>query len=550
LQEPDNGTPPDHAGDPEVLTISARTSRDLAALRDQLAGWLDNNPHVPLADVAHTLQTGRKPFAHRCAAVTTHKSAEHGRQLRHVREFTGDPPHAGVAMAFSGQGTQRPDLTAGVYRRWPVFRHALDELLDAAGGAVRSFLLSPGDGDRLGRPSVAQPAIFAEQWAFAQMLGDWGVRPAAVSGNSIGEYAAACAAGVFTPSDAAELLAIRGELCERLCAPGAMLAVAAGSGKLTDLLEPGTWVAVSAGNSRCTVSGRTDAIERLRRKLASAKIASRLLPVDRAYHSPLMRPAAEPFAQEVARRISGDRTLPIASPVTGGWLDQKQAADPAYWAHTQLTEPVRLDQAMRTLAAAGYAVVGVGQYDGQIRSACAPAAVIPVMPASAGDGPAQALLAACARLWAGGTDIDWPSTRPGTSPHRAHVPTYPFCGQHHWPAPIPPPAATAAMAPPRPAPDMEGSPGTPAAAAAATADQVPCGEIAAVVSAIFGEVLGNSDAGQGETFFELGGDSLTASQAVARIGETYRVGLSLRDFFADASILGVSRRIEQLMEAG
>jgi acyl transferase domain-containing protein len=503
----------------EVVTVSARTPDDLSTLAGRLTDWLAARPDLPPADVAHTLHGGRVAFGHRSAWVTGGTS---------TRRFQGVAAPPAVALAFSGQGTQRPGGALRAYHRWRRFAAEIDGLCDRVDPAVRDLVvdLSAATGNP---PRIAQPAVFVEEYAVASLLLDWGIEPVGLTGNSIGEYAAACLAGVFTPADAAELIGIRGELCTERCSEGRMLAVAAGADRVLGFLGEGTWLAIDAGADRCTVSGTVSRIEALRVVLTEQRIACRMLPVDRAYHSPLMAPMAEEFGKEVAARLAGGPATPLLSSVTGRWLTEREVTDPNYWAGRHLLEPVRLREVMAALAATGATVVNAGPYDGALRNAHPHAAdVIPTMPTGPSDPDSErSLLAAAARLWVGGVDIGWDRVRGDAAARRVHLPGYPFAGPAHWPeTPVH-----------RSAPPVGDEP----AAAGVDADVV------AVVGDIFGEVLGVAEPDPTVSFFDLGGDSLTASQVVARVRDAYSVVLTLREFLDHCSIGELARHIDQFM---
>lgn len=543
--EPVAGTPRH-----ELLTVSARTSDVADELAERMSVWLEDHPRVSVADVAKTLWGGRAQFAHRRAWIMTD-----GGENRAV--VKGSAPDAkSLAYVYSGQGSQRAGLLAGVLRRLEHTRGlstAVHKLLAEVGPAVRHFLIdSPQVGENpTGGPRLAQLAVFAADCAMAAALGDWGLVPAAVAGNSIGEYAAACAAGVFTPEDAAELIGVRAELAADLCEPGRMIAVAAGLERVRPHLGAGTWPAVDTAPRRCTISGTVAGIETLRTDLHRVGVVSRVLPVDRAYHSPLMEPMAEAFVKQVAARDLQPPRITLVSAVTGASLSPDDACSPEYWGVRHLLAPVQLGAVVDVLAATGALLVNVGPYDGAVCRAHAGqrgsevAATMPVSPSDLDSE--EALLAAIADLWVAGADV----ATPRNATHRVHLPTYPFAGPRFWPDPGQPSGPSTALSPstvatPEPpaaadtrTPEKPASPEVPASTPTALPDE----DVLGAVTEIFQEVLGDIEPGPDASFFASGGDSLTATQVLARVRDGFGVILTLRDFFDQPTPSGLARQI-------
>src|SRR6185369_17745949 len=217
--------------------LSARTAPALEAMTDRLADYLQQNPGVNLADVCHTLQVGRKKFNHRrmlvCRDVADAWSALVARDPARVLTQMQKPRSRGVVFMFSGQGAQRVNMGRGLYDSEPAFRDHVDRcvkiLLPLIGFDLRDVLYPAAEQSeiaerRLTQTAVTQPALFVIEYALAQLWISWGVRPAAMIGHSLGEYVAACLAGVFTLEDALALVAARGRLFEQLPS-GAMLSI-------------------------------------------------------------------------------------------------------------------------------------------------------------------------------------------------------------------------------------------------------------------------------------------------------------------------------------
>ena len=238
VEEPPQQLRPETTRPHQLIPLSARTETALEEMTARLATHLLENPALSLADVAFTCQLGRKAFRHRRIAVASN-TAEAARLLsspentRGYKGSTASSSSSPVVFLFSGQGSQYPNMGADLYASEPVFRDSLDRcaerLLPHLGLDLREILYPRGDSSaaaavELNRTSITQPALFSVEYSLAQWWMAHGVRPQTMVGHSIGEYVAACLAGVLSLEDALAITAIRGRLMES-CSPGSMLAV-------------------------------------------------------------------------------------------------------------------------------------------------------------------------------------------------------------------------------------------------------------------------------------------------------------------------------------
>jgi phthiocerol/phenolphthiocerol synthesis type-I polyketide synthase E len=438
----------------QLLVLSARTPAALDRVAEDLARHLEEHPAASLADVAFTLEVGRRAFDHRrllCCGDTADAAAVlRGRypgRLFTAMRGRGDRP---LAFLFPGQGTQYAGMGRQLYASEPVFREQVDRcaqlLAPRMGLDLRAVLHPAGEDEsaslRLLQTSLAQPALFVLEYALARLLMSWGLEPRSLAGHSIGEYVAACLAGTFSLPAALGLVAVRGRLMQAL-PPGAMLSVPLAESEVSALLDTELSLAAVNGPARCVIAGPEEAVERLARELERQAVSCRRLRTSHAFHSSMMEPIVETFAGEVARAGAAAPRTPFLSCVTGGWIEASEAADPWYWAR-QLRQPVRFAAALEELLREPDRVlleVGPGSTLSSLarrHSRCTPERVVlSSLPAAAEDGPdLPVLLTAVGRLWLAGVEPDWPAFHQGESRRRIPLPTYPFERQRHWIEPL------------------------------------------------------------------------------------------------------------------
>lgn len=420
---------------PELLLVSARNATALAEAVSALATRLEGASSPQLADVAFTLREGRKSFAHR-QWVVANAPASAAAALRALKDFKPQASDAVVdtVLVFPGQGSQYPGMGRDLYQRFPVFRQHFDacaaQLDRLTGRNFREWLFSADD--EVHQTALAQPALFAVEYALVQHWLALGVKPRALHGHSIGEYVAACLAGVFDLDTALALVVERGRLMQEAPA-GAMLAVMHPDRSIDDLLDSELVLAASNAPGLSVVSGPIPAIQRLSDQLKAQGIASRRLQTSHAFHSPMMAKAASAFRDVVAGvRLNAPR-LPVISNLTGTWLSDDQATDPDYWAQ-HLLHTVRFSDGTTTLRSLPNPVfleVGPGRALGTLIGAqAADVRVIASLPGSNAADEAKQLLSAKGLYWQIGGVLDWSASNEGR--RRVQLPAYPFQGERYW----------------------------------------------------------------------------------------------------------------------
>ncbi|GAA0252032.1 hypothetical protein GCM10010492_60630 [Saccharothrix mutabilis subsp. mutabilis] len=404
LEEAPGAEAAERAAGPVPVVVSARTPEALTAQVEALA-----RTDVPVADLAHTLGTGRALLEHR-AVVAAESPADLAHAVVLPRARDGR-----LAFVFTGQGSQRVGMGLELARAFPVFARAFEEV--CAHLPVRAAIES---GAGLHDTGTAQPALFAVEVALSRLLESWGVRPDVVAGHSIGEIAAAHVSGVLSLADAARLVAARGTLMQALPAGGAMVAVQAAP----EELAPRDGVAIAAVNGPRSVvlSGAAEAV------LACAEgFKHTRLSVSHAFHSPLMDPMLADF-RAVARELTYRQPeIPAVSTVTGGAADW---TDPEYWVR-HVRDTVRFHDAATALVEAGvttFVELGPDAVLTGLLAAVLPegAAAVPALRRDRSEHRTAVEL--FGHLHARGIAVDW-SVFPGD---RAELPTYPFQRERYW----------------------------------------------------------------------------------------------------------------------
>ncbi len=430
----------------QVIVVSARSPEALDSAALNLAAHLESHPGLNIADVAFTTQVGRRQFEHRRAVVCTDTaSAVVGlRAPRDSRAASRAGGQRSLAFMFTGQGSQQVNMMRGLYESEPVFRRELDacaERFDGFGIGLRSLLYPDAATEaaaaRLESTAIAQPALFAVELALAQLWRSWGVVPDAMIGHSIGEYVAACLAGVLSVDDATALVAARGRLMQA-AEPGAMVAVPLGEAELARYVD-GRTVSVAAvnGASSCVASGTFAAVESLVRVLGERGIECQRLRTSHAFHSPMMEPALEPFRQAVRQVRLQEPLIPYVSNVTGTWITAADATDPEYWVR-HLRGTVRFHDGIATVMQRAGCVlleVGPGHTLASLARASARTAGVEAIASvpRGGDDDSAAIMGALGRLWVAGVEVDWMQVHGSQRRRRVpQLPAYPFERQRYW----------------------------------------------------------------------------------------------------------------------
>jgi acyl transferase domain-containing protein/acyl carrier protein len=442
-----------------VVTLSAMSDEALRKQATRLSARLAAPRGEFLGDIGFTTRVGRAHFTQRAAFV-----AERPEELREQLQawltdggagVTGSLPVVSrrpkVAFLFTGQGSQYAGMGRGLYETEPVFREALDRCAALLKGELPLPLLDVMWGAHsaeLDQTRYTQPALFALEYALCELWRSWGVEPDVVIGHSVGEYAAACAAGVMSLEDAARLIAVRARMMQSLEAAGAMLAVQAEPSRVEPLvarLGPDISIAAFNGPQSLVLSGRRALVEEAARVLAAEGVKVKPLNVSHAFHSALMEPMLDAFEREAARVMFRAPGLAWVTNLTGARADAGFGGA-AYW-RRQIREPVRFVDGVRAASEQGCELwIEIGPNPVLLGSipAIAGDAAVSIPSLRKGQEEGHVLMQAVARLYTRGVKLDWQAFDKPFARRRVVLPTYPFDRERHWMRAAPLPGARVA----------------------------------------------------------------------------------------------------------
>ncbi len=547
----------------KLLVLSAKTRTALERATTNLVAHFKKTPYLNLADAAYTLQVGRKRFSHRrilvCQdlddAVTALEMPHPQRVVTHYEARTD----RSVAFMFPGQGAQYVRMGSDLYQEEPTFREQIDHcaalLRPLLQIDLREVLYPRAESATtashlMQQTAITQPALFVIEYALAQLWMAWGVHPTAMIGHSIGEYVAACLAGVFSLEEALALLAARGRLMQHLPG-GAMLAVLLPPQDIQSLLGDRLSLAAVNAPFLCVVSGPTDAIEELERALAEKGNHCRRLHTSHAFHSEMMEPILEPFAAHVSAVNLQPPKIPYLSNVTGTWITTAEATSPGYWAR-HLRHTVRFAEGLHELLQEPHGIlleVGPGQtlsaFAQRLRDKDSGQMVHSSLRRAPDQGSEMAfLLHTLGQLWLAGIPVDWSGFSARERRQRIPLPTYPFERQRYWIAPQKRAGNVEAQHAPegdhhaRPAADQ-------APPELEEAFVAPRSAAESLIAEVWQEVLGVERVSVYDDFFHLGGHSLLATQIIARLRTALQVELPVRSLFETPTVAGLAESIRQ-----
>lgn len=419
-----------------LLVLSAATPEALQTQADGVAEHLSCHGD-DIAGIAETLQFGRCRLPYRHSLVcesSTHAITALQAPLEPTQAGEGSVP---LVLLFPGSGAQYPGMGRELYETERVFRSTIDECAQILAHNCDIDLHDQlYRNDRLddGQPDSVFPAVFATQYALARQLAAWGLSATAILGHSLGEYTAACLAGVMQLDQALPLVSARGRLFAR--AGGATTSVLLAAEQVEPLLGGRVVVSGITSAASCTVSGPLADIAEVEGRLRKQGVQFQRLRVALAVHSPQLDPVLGEFADILAEVRLRPPQVPYLSNVTGTWIRPEEATDPAYWVrHSR--EPVQLAAGFQELAQlSGAVLVEVGPGRTLTRIARQHLGNLPAVATMRHrddqTSDRHALLAALGTAWEHGIDIDWQALSGPRRHARVELPGYPFQRQRYW----------------------------------------------------------------------------------------------------------------------
>jgi len=435
----------------QLLMLSASTSSALETATANLSAYLKENAAIDLADVAYTLAVGRRALRYRRVLVARDVGhavqAMDGLDPRQVSTALQEPNNRPVMFMFPGQGAQFVNMGRELYETEPAFRAEFDrcaeQLRPHLGLDLRETLYPQTDAmtqkvEQLLQTAVTQPALFVTEYALAKLLIQWGVHPAGMIGHSIGEFVAACLAGVLSLPDAIALVATRGRLMQT-AEGGEMLVVPLPESQVQALLGSDLSLASVNTPSLCVVAGPTAAVAKLDETLKAQDVSCRRLQTSHAFHSQMMDPILEAFRSEVNRVRLNAPKIPYVSNLTGTWIRAEDATDPEYWVR-HLRQTVRFSEGVMRLFEHPDSIlleVGPGKTLMTIArwhpAKTAGQRVLTSM--SHPDEPRSDLIAlqnSLGKLWLAGVKVSWRDFYAHEQRRRLSLPTYSFERRRYW----------------------------------------------------------------------------------------------------------------------
>jgi len=550
----------------QLLSLSAKTPKALEAATTDLIAHLRRRPDMSLADAAYTLQTGRKAFPRRRIAVC--RDADDAVTAFETMDpkgvITSSPPPSSpdVVFMFPGQASQYPNMGLELYKTERAFRDQVDFCADFLKPILsldirESLYPSPEEtgnaSETLKQTSYAQPAIFITEYALARQWMTWGIIPKTMVGHSIGEYVAACLAGVFSLPDALSLVAARGQLIQSLPG-GSMLAVTLSEKEIRPYLSDKISLAAVNGPSLCVCSGGKAFIEELEHQLSKNNVVNGRLQTSHAFHSRMMDPILGRFADVLKNIKLQPPKIPYVSNLTGTWIRPEEVIDPAYWVR-HLRQTVRFDDCARELLKEPgriFLEVGPGQtLSTLLRQHHQQTEKRTVLSSTRHPkeerSDVEFILQTLGRLWSAGVDVNWKGFYGDEERQRVPLPSYPFERKRFWIGSEQPAHSASQQLPAsskgiKPAP----SPGGPAwEPQLLKYEGAPRNPVEQSLARIWEDVLGVKQVRIQDNFFELGGSSLMAARLNAQIEEIFGKPLPPSAIFQAPTIEQLSTMLDQ-----
>ncbi|MCC6793695.1 MAG: SDR family NAD(P)-dependent oxidoreductase [Candidatus Hydrogenedentes bacterium] len=432
-----------------VLALSAQSDD---ALKSIATTYAESIEALSFADVCYSANTGRAHLQKRFsvaastaadAAASLREYLDKGSSKAVVAGNAKSAEQQRLAFLFTGQGAQFPQMGRGLYETSPVFRRVMNECDEVLRGRLDVPLLKaiyPGEGESspLDETSYTQPALFAIEYALAELWKSWGITPSVVMGHSVGEYVAACVAGVFSFEDGLKLIAERARLMGSMPPGGTMAAVLTDKETVASVLLTHVGMVAIAGingPANTVISGPESEVDALLAQFKERGVKSIKLNVSHAFHSPLMDPMLNAFEQFASRFTFNAPRIPVVSNLYGRVPDDASAFTASYW-RKHLREAVQFVDGIKAITELGvttFVEAGPQATLSGMGARCVAKDVATWLPSLAkGQDDWQVMLRSLQSLYAAGANVDWKGFDAPYSRKRVALPLYPFAKQRHW----------------------------------------------------------------------------------------------------------------------
>ncbi len=551
-----------------ILMISAKTPYSLEGNTNNLVNYLKDEKVSNIADVAYTLAMGRKHFSYRrvvvCRdvkdAVESLSSFDSHKVISTVCSFD----ERQVCFMFTGQGAQYINMARGIYEAEQVFKEVFDRCCEIVKEVIDVDLCrllykdyyEDGEQAVIDQTYITQPLLFALEYSMASLLMNWGIKPVAMIGHSLGEYVAATISGVFSLEEALKLVCLRARMMFNM-PQGGMLAVALEEKEALKFLQDGVSIAAINAPKLCVLSGEFESLSHIEKRLNDSNIFCTRLKTSHAFHSLMMKGVAEEYAELIKSVSLKKPSIPFISCVTGDWIKENEAINPDYWVK-HILEPVRFKEGLEKLLENDSRVlleIGPGntlcKFVRQSTVYKEDMVVIPtIRSCNQTDNDCKFLANALAELWANGVKVDWAKYYENEVRRRIPLPTYAFERKSYWikgedagdtiqncenvynsdkSEPLVCQKQSEKTYHDRPNQDVEYVP--------------PENEVQQNVVNILEDLLGIKPIGIKDNFFDIGGHSLLATQVLSRIREIYNTRFSLNVLFSNPTVEQISHLI-------
>lgn len=434
-----------------LIPLSAKSEISLNKNTENLIQYLKENPQVNLTDMAYTLQAGRKHFNYRRLVMGSNIQEMIDGLVDQLETnsftFNNEKNRKELIFMFTGQGSQHVNMTKELYRRERVFKEQVDfccEFLTSKIDLDLHKIIFPEESDianasaQINETQIAQLAIFIIEYALVKLFESFGITPQYMIGHSLGEYVAACVAGVFDITDALSILVTRSKLMQKL-PKGAMLSISATQEDLLPLLGDKLALAVNNAPGLNVVAGPFEEITALENIFNSKQIHYQRLMTSHAFHSPMVEPILGEFTQALQKIKLNPPKIPYISNVTGKWIEAHEATDPNYWAQ-HMRRTVQFSQGIQGLLdGSDKILVEIGP--GRVLTSLAKSniegqsghVVLTTLPHPAQNGEDdKVFMSALTQIWQNGKNINWRKYYRKDKKRRIPLPTYAFNKRHFW----------------------------------------------------------------------------------------------------------------------